>query len=109
MPDIFHIVPAARSPWVLVAIGFVPLAAMLLVGVLLSKAFTGGRASTFEVSAAGLRLRGDMYGLAVPVSHLRVADARTPDKRASVSPRHLFAQGQARFVQPRLFFRSYPE
>jgi hypothetical protein len=33
---------------------------------------TGARKSTFEVSPAGLRLRGDFYGRMIPASELRV-------------------------------------
>jgi hypothetical protein len=79
MPEVFHIVPASvRSS------GFFWVAGLLIV-VLLGTAFLlgasirGSRKATFEVSADGLRLRGDLYGRRVPAAELRGGAARVVD------------------------------
>lgn len=76
----FSIAPTAgRALWlVLLVPGFV----LMLVTVLLGAAVTGARSSSFEVSPAGLRLRGDLYGRLIPIEHLKPELAA----RVSVSP-----------------------
>ena len=39
----------------------------------------GAKSSTFELSDAGLRLRGDMYGRMIPMSQLVAASAKRVD------------------------------
>ncbi|MBL0156365.1 MAG: hypothetical protein IPP47_04600 [Bryobacterales bacterium] len=73
MKQVFPIVPAgAGSPWTTAAI------ALLLVGLLFlfGYIFYSSRYSTFEVSAEGLRIRGDLYGRLVPRGALRLEQAR---------------------------------
>ena len=77
MTETFHIIPStARTLWTIPAIvaGIV-----LLVGLILLAAARGGRTATFEVSAAGLRLRGDLYGRMIPAGSLDLAGARAVD------------------------------
>jgi len=52
-------------------------------------ATAGARSSRFEVSAEGLRLRGDLYGRLIPVRDLRVDQARrvTIDTTSDLAPR----------------------
>jgi len=71
--QVFPIVPAgAGAPWTTAAI------ALLLVGLLFlfGYIFYSSRYSTFEVSAEGLRIRGDLYGRLVPRGVLRLEQAR---------------------------------
>ena len=70
MTDVFHIAPATVR-WIWLA-----LPAALLVGALLlvGKSILGARTATFEVSAEGLRLRGDIYGRFIPANEI-VADS----------------------------------
>lgn len=85
MTESFPIVPAQdRLLWLLVGL----VATVLVVVVLLMIATAlGARHSRFEVSADGLRLRGDLYGRFVPAAAIRGRDARivnleiTPDLR----------------------------
>ncbi|MGE5925723.1 MAG: PH domain-containing protein [Gemmatimonadota bacterium] len=76
MTETFMIAPAGTRPlWVLVPAGL--LMAAVLCALLLS--LYGSRAARFEVSAAGLRLRGDFYGRFIPADQLRAAEARRVD------------------------------
>jgi hypothetical protein len=70
MTDVFHIAPATVR-WIWLA-----LPAALLVGalVLVGKSILGARNATFEVSAEGLRLSGDIYGRFIPANEI-VADS----------------------------------
>ena len=79
MVETFPIIPAhVRTVWSIIPIGVLVLT---LIGVtaLLAKSFSGARNARFDVSAEGLRLRGDMYGRLIPAAHLRVAEARAVD------------------------------
>jgi hypothetical protein len=70
MTTVYSIVPAGRAPlWFFFGI------AVLLLGVmaLLGATVVGSRFSRFEVSDSALRLRGDVYGRAIPFDRL-VAD-----------------------------------
>jgi hypothetical protein len=81
----FAIVPGpARGLWVLFA---VILVILLIAATVLLATVRGARVSRFELSDAGLRLRGDLYGRMIPADSLRGAAARivdlanTPDLR----------------------------
>jgi hypothetical protein len=65
----FLIAPAAgRAIWPILLIpGFV----LVLVAGLLGASVKGARTATFEVSPAGLRLRGDLYGRLIPADQVR--------------------------------------
>ena len=80
MTDTFPIIPASpRALWViLVLLGGISL---LLLAVL-SATLYGARASRFELSPTGLRLRGDFYGRLVPAAQLCGASARRVDLTA---------------------------
>ena len=75
--ETFAIVPGpSRGLWVFFALILVILliaAAVLLVTV------RGARVSRFELSDAGLRLRGDLYGRMIPADSLRGGAARIVD------------------------------
>jgi hypothetical protein len=81
MTEVFEIVPAQGREGLFI-VGFV---ALVLVGVmvLLFATMRGGHASRFEVSAEGLRLRGDLWGRRIPASAIRGAEARLVDLSAS--------------------------
>lgn len=64
-----------RSLWILApAFIIVTIAALVLVSV-----FLASRTARFEVSPAGLRLRGDFYGRLIPPDALVVEDVRRVD------------------------------
>lgn len=72
----FPIAPAtSRYLWFLVPVVLIMLGALLV----LTISIRGGRASRFEVTEEGLRLRGDLYGRMIPRSQLRVEEARPVD------------------------------
>ena len=74
--EVFSIAPAGFRPfWVLLPI------ALILGGVMAMLLFSlaGSRSSRFEVSEAGLRVRGDLYGRLIPWTVLEVEDARRVD------------------------------
>lgn len=76
MIETFPIVPGqVRMLWVIGPL----LLVILIPGVLLVLTLRGSKDARFEVSAAGLRLRGDMYGRMIPAAALRVDDARAVD------------------------------
>lgn len=83
-PELFHIVPASGRSlgWLLVVLALV---ALLTVGTLvaLGRSALGARSATFEVTPAGLRLRGDLYGRLVPAAKLRGDAARVVDLGAT--------------------------
>jgi hypothetical protein len=62
---------------------------LLVVGVLVTKTIAGAKSSTFELSPAGLTIRGDLWGRTLPAAHLRGAAARVVDLRSepSLAPR----------------------
>src|SRR5215471_3832330 len=67
--QVFDIAPAAaRLLWILLSIPVVVLIAV--VGVL-GAAASGSRSARAEVSPAGLRLRGDLYGRLIPPDQIR--------------------------------------
>ena len=73
MTETFPIVPGqVRLLWVAVPLVLLILATAAAIGYSLS----GARRARFEVSPAGLRLRGDFYGRLVPASDLRLSEAR---------------------------------
>lgn len=77
----FAIVPGpSRGLWVFLAIMLVILlvATTALIGMV-----RGARASRFELSDAGLRLRGDLYGRMIPADSLRGGAARIIDLSSS--------------------------
>ena len=73
----FAIVPGpSRGLWVFFAILLV---VMVLGTTVLLVTVRGARASRFELSDAGLRLRGDLYGRMIPADSLRGGAARIVD------------------------------
>jgi hypothetical protein len=73
----FLIAPAAsRAMWFLL---LVPGVVICLVAGLLGAALLGSRGARFEVSPAGLRLRGDLYGRLIPMEQLRAGSASRID------------------------------
>lgn len=74
--QVFTIAPAGMKPlWILIPIILV-VAVVLLV---LTLSIMGSRTSRFEVSDAGLRVRGDLYGRFIPREQLRIEAARRVD------------------------------
>ena len=79
MGQIFHIAPASVRPlWFIL-----PLVLLAIVGgtagILMGASMRGARSTTFELSDAGLRLHGDVYGRLVPSSAIRGAEAARVD------------------------------
>jgi hypothetical protein len=73
----FLIAPAAsRAMWFLL---LVPGVVICLVAGILGSAILGARGSRFEVSPAGLRLRGDLYGRLIPMEQVRAESASRVD------------------------------
>ena len=76
----FLIAPAAsRAIWFLL---LVPGVVICLVVGILGSALLSARGARFEVSSAGLRLRGDVYGRLIPIEQLRGASAKRVDLKA---------------------------
>lgn len=72
----FPIAPSDTKPfWVMIPVLLIIVAA----GVMLALSLLGARASSFEVSTEGLRLRGDLYGRLVPASEIRTGEVRRLD------------------------------
>lgn len=81
MTETFAIVPAqGRADFIITG-----LVGLLLVGVMvmLILSMRGGRASRFEVSDTGIRLRGDLWGRQVPASAIRGEGVRLVDMSAA--------------------------
>jgi hypothetical protein len=77
----FLIAPATgRAMWFVL---LVPGLVLFLVTGLLGAAVFGARSARFEVSPAGLRLRGDVYGRLIPAAHLRGGSAARVDLAAT--------------------------
>jgi hypothetical protein len=77
----FLIAPATgRAMWL---IALVPGLILLVVTGLLGAAIVGARSARFEVSQAGLRLRGDLYGRLIPLEQLRGGSAARVDFTAT--------------------------
>jgi PH (Pleckstrin Homology) domain-containing protein len=73
MTEIFHIVPAsARALWIV--LGLVGLLLLTILSLIVRTA-RGAETSSFELSPAGLRIRGDLYGRFIAASQLRGAAA----------------------------------
>ncbi len=71
--QVFPIVPAnLRSFLLLLLLILIPL---LLLAIVLGSSFIGMRYARFEVSNAGLRLTGDLYGRTIPAADLRGGSA----------------------------------
>lgn len=79
--QVFMIAPASgRGTWILPIV----LAAVLVpIVVVLALSLLGARQARFEISPDGLRIRGDLYGRTIPLSQLRLADARRVDFEAA--------------------------
>jgi hypothetical protein len=79
MGQIFHIAPASVRPiWFIL-----PLVLLVIVGgtasILMGASMRGARSTTFELSDAGLRLHGDVYGRLVPSNEIRGSEAARVD------------------------------
>jgi hypothetical protein len=86
MIETFPIVPGpVRMLWFVVPICLLVAAT---VGALIYS-LSSARAARFEVSPAGLRLRGDLYGRLIPASTLRLDEVRAVnlDSEPSLTPR----------------------
>jgi hypothetical protein len=76
MKTTFPMIPASAAPlWFLGVFGALLLAVLLLFGYLAYST----RHVRFEVSPAGLRIRGDLFGRAIPFAHLDLDGARPVD------------------------------
>jgi Bacterial PH domain len=72
----FAIAPAGlRSLWVLVPVGIIVVGVSAVLALSLLSSWT----ASFEVSPAGLRLRGDLYGRFIPMPELRPREAKRVD------------------------------
>jgi hypothetical protein len=81
MTEVFPMIPApARLLWIIAGL---IVAIMIVVLLLLFASARGARDARFEVSDAGLRIRGDIYGRLVPASAIRGAEARIVDVDAT--------------------------
>ena len=90
MTEVFHIIPAsARSAMIWVPLLGLVLLVLVGTAAIVGLSIKGSRTSTFELSPAGLRLRGDLYGRRLPASDLRGGAARVVDL------------GQERALRPR--------
>ena len=79
MTETFSIVPAQIKGTlaILVPVAVLLLAILLVLGVTVR----GSQATRFEVSPAGLRVRGDLYGRLIPAATMRGRLARVVDLR----------------------------
>lgn len=71
--------------WVVVPVAVLLVLTIALVGGALAYTLAGSRHARFEVSPAGLRLRGDLYGRLIPATALRTEAARAVDLRAEAA------------------------
>ena len=75
--EVFTIAPAtSRALWLIL---LVPGLILIVVTWVLGSAVLGSQTARFEVSAEGLRLRGDVYGRTIPIEQIRTSDARRVD------------------------------
>ncbi len=82
MTSTYLMVPAGPRPlYILIPV----FALLLLVFMLLVVTMLGSQNTRFELSPAGLRLRGDLYGRFVPMEKLRVDLAQVVDLRTQPS------------------------
>jgi len=83
MTEVFHIVPATIK-WGMTAALLLPLILVLAVVVAITYSMlSSSKNSTFELSSAGLRLRGDFYGRMIPAAHLKTSEIARVDLDAS--------------------------
>jgi PH (Pleckstrin Homology) domain-containing protein len=79
MTETFAIIPAhIRGVWLFLLL-LLPLVAILGAGGALVVSLLGARNARFEVSASGLRLRGDLYGRTISPASLELDQARPVD------------------------------
>lgn len=79
MTETFAILPAnIRAPWVFILL-VVGIVVMLAACAAVVASLRGARNARFEVSPAGLRLYGDLYGRTVAAASLQVDQARPAD------------------------------
>jgi hypothetical protein len=79
--ETFPIVPGtSRGLWLFLA---VILVVLMVAGTMMIATVRGARHSRFELSDAGLRLRGDLYGRLIPAAELRGGAARIVDLGAT--------------------------
>ena len=87
MTEVFPIVPAQGRMLYVLLVGI----GVLLLGVmaLMYATARGSRDSRFEISADGLRLRGDLYGRFIPAASIRASEVRIVDAsdRSEFGPR----------------------
>lgn len=78
MSNVYWIVPAASKVY-----WFVVPVVLILVGVIGLMALTtmGSQKSRIEVHADHIRIRGDLYGRAIPLTDVRIDEARVIDLR----------------------------
>lgn len=81
--DVFHIAPSTSraAPTTLGILVLVVVLVMSVVVFITYRAFRGASGSTFEITNAGLTLRGDIYGRTIPAAELVPAEARVLDIR----------------------------
>ena len=85
MTQTFAILPAGtRILWVLVPVFMLLLGGLALGAAVLGGAWYGSQRASFEVSPAGLRLRGDVYGRLIPASQLRGVGEQYTGVRACI-------------------------
>lgn len=80
MTEVFHIVPATIRWGFTLTLMLLPL--VLILGVLSAIGYSmisSSRHATFELSNAGLRLRGDFYGRTIPLVQLKPSEAAIVD------------------------------
>jgi hypothetical protein len=76
MPEVFPMIPASsKALWLLGGVGVLLLAMTLLMAGLAWST----RNVNFELSPAGLRIRGDLFGRTIPGSALMASEARAID------------------------------
>jgi hypothetical protein len=80
--EMFSIAPAVGRG-ALWGVAVIPGLILLLVIGVLGAAIAGARSARFEISDAGLRLRGDLYGRTIPTTQLHAARARRVDFAAT--------------------------
>jgi hypothetical protein len=79
MTEVFHIVPATIK-WGVTAALLLPLLLVVVIVVAITYSMlSSSQRSTFELSASGLRLRGDFYGRTIPAAHLKTSEVARID------------------------------
>lgn len=84
MRDVFPIIPGGLAP-----ILFSAVIGVIMIGVflLIASLAWGSRFTRFEVSDAGLRIRGDLYGRTIPFDRIQLDSARVTHLAAEPSLR----------------------